>query len=130
MTQWVFTGASVSGAAVSGAGKGDGVVVLGVHKNKRQLHRDMPTTRHHQLRLDPVGHQDCQHTSLLAPSFPTVLEARLVSSCLSLPIQGKTTLLPVVIEQQGYGIHLQNVEVGDTWSFFLSEPQNPCPEQY
>lgn len=69
------------------------VMGLGMHQNKRQLHRDIPmegekphaarvieseeipaistlyllppsyspTTRYHQLHLDPVGHQDSQH---------------------------------------------------------------------
>lgn len=73
-----------------GPGEGDVVVGLGVHKHKRQLHGDIPVvrgggsmkgqhpraggeppppappkhspaTRHHELHLDPVGHQDAQH---------------------------------------------------------------------
>ncbi|XP_030873666.1 40S ribosomal protein S4-like [Leptonychotes weddellii] len=94
------------------------VVGLGVHKNKRQLHGDIPTMRHYQLHLDLVGHQDSQHL-LVGTLLHNGAGSQVGVLVLELPIEGKTMLLPVVTEQQAMACgpkkHLKLVVVPKQW---------------
>lgn len=99
----------------------------------------LPSTGHHQLHFDSVGHQDsqdllvgdildaetqnrtvtqlrrhtCTHTSEVSYM---VEEARLVSSCLSFPSSARP-LFSRFLSSVGVRVYtLQNVELDDTWS--------------